>query len=70
MFSANVDSFFDVPVADAFVDDDTNSGFGYVVDDAGFAVVDLVRHAEGSQNRRAQEAIVRGLTLFGQRHWL
>lgn len=42
MLNANVDALFDVAVADAFVDDDADSGFGDIVDNACFSVVHLV----------------------------
>jgi hypothetical protein len=42
MLDADVDALFHVAVADLLVEDDTNGGFGYVVDDAGFAVIDFV----------------------------
>ena len=45
MLNPHVDTLFDVAVADAFVDDDTDGGFGYVVDNTSFAVVDFVGHA-------------------------
>lgn len=45
MLNADVDSLLDVPVADSLVDYDAHCGFGDIVDDAGFAVVNFVRHA-------------------------
>ncbi len=45
MLNAHVDTLFDIAVTDALVDDDTDGGFGHVVDDTSFAVVDFVRHA-------------------------
>ena len=45
MLDANIDSFFDIAITNAFVNDDPNCRFCYVVDNAGFAVVDLMRHA-------------------------
>ena len=45
MFNADVDSLLDVPVADSLVDYDAHGGFGDVVDDAGFTMVNFVRHA-------------------------
>lgn len=45
MLNADVDSFLNVPVSNTFVDDDADGRFRYVVNDAGFAVVDLMRHA-------------------------
>lgn len=45
MLDTDVDSFFDVTVPDALVDDDADGGFGYVVDDACISVVDFVGHA-------------------------
>lgn len=46
MLDADVDTFLNIPVSHALVDDDSNSGFSHVVDDTGFAVVDFMRHAE------------------------
>lgn len=45
MLDADIDSLLDVPVADSLVDYDAHCGFGDIVDDAGFAVVNFVRHA-------------------------
>ena len=45
MLDADIDSLFDVSVTNSFVDYDTDGGFGHVVDDSGFAVVDFVGHA-------------------------
>lgn len=45
MLGADVDSFFDVAVADTLVDDDADGGFGDIVDDARLAVVDLAGHS-------------------------
>ena len=45
MLNADIDSLFDVSVTDSFVDYDANGGFGHIVDDAGFTVVDFVGHA-------------------------
>lgn len=44
VFNADVDALLDVAVSDLTVEDDTDSGLGYVVDNAGLSVVDLVRH--------------------------
>ena len=46
MFDANIDALLDVSITDTLVDDDANSGLGDIVDDAGFAVVDFVRHPD------------------------
>ena len=45
MFYPDIDSLFDVSIADALVDDDSNSGLGDVVDYTCLAMVYLVRHA-------------------------
>ena len=45
MFDPHVDALLHVPVADLLVENDTDGGLGYVVDDAGLAVVDFVGHA-------------------------
>lgn len=45
MLNADIDSLLDVPVADSLVDYDTHGGFGDIVDDAGFTVVNFMRHA-------------------------
>lgn len=42
MLDANIDTLFDIAVADTFVDDDADSGFGDIVDNACFSVVHLV----------------------------
>lgn len=47
MFNADVDSFLYVSVSNALVDYNADSGFGDVIDDTGFAVVDFVGHAGG-----------------------
>ena len=44
VLDAHVNSLFDVAIADTLVDDHADGGFGDVVDDASFAVVDFVRH--------------------------
>lgn len=45
MLDTDVDSLLDVSIADSLVDYDAHCGFGDIVDDAGFAVVNFVRHA-------------------------
>lgn len=42
VFDMDVEVFFDVVVFDFFVDDDVDGGFGDVVDDVSFVVVDFV----------------------------
>ena len=49
MLDADVDSLLNVPVANTLVYYDSHCGFGDIVDDAGFAVVDFVWHAEQYQ---------------------
>ena len=44
MLYSNVDTLLEVSVADFLVDDDTDGGFCYVVDDACLAVVDFEWH--------------------------
>lgn len=45
MLDPQIHALLDVPIADFLVEDDADGGLGDVVDDAGFAVVDFVRHA-------------------------
>lgn len=45
MLDADIDSLLDIPVADSLVDYDAYGGFGDIVDDAGFTVVNFMRHA-------------------------
>ena len=45
MLNADIDSLLDVPVANSLVDYDADGGFGDIVDDAGFTVVNFMRHA-------------------------
>lgn len=45
MLGADVDSFFDVAVANTFVNDDADSGFSDIVDNARLAVIDLAWHS-------------------------
>lgn len=45
MLDADIDSFFDVSVADSLVYDDADSGFRDIVNHTGFAMVDFVGHA-------------------------
>lgn len=47
MLDAYVDSFFDIAIADAFVDYNTDCGFSDVVDDASLAVINFVGHSKG-----------------------
>lgn len=42
MLNADIDAFLDVAVADLLVEHHTDGRLGYVVDDAGLAVVDFV----------------------------
>ena len=56
MFDADVDPFFNVPISHALVDDDPDGGFGHVVDDTRFTVIDFVWHAWGSLEWTAIEA--------------
>ena len=45
MLDADIDSFFDVSIADSLVDDDADGGFRDVVNHTGFAMVDFMGHA-------------------------
>ena len=45
MLDADVDSLFDVSITDSLVYYDADGGFGDIVDNTGFAMVDFVRHA-------------------------
>ncbi len=45
MLDADIDSFFDVSITDSFVNYDADGGFGDIVDNTGFAMVDFVGHA-------------------------
>lgn len=45
MLDTNVDTLLDVSVSNTLVDDDSDRGLGHVVNNAGFAMVDLVWHA-------------------------
>lgn len=64
MLDADVDPFLNVPVSHALVDDDPNRGFGHVVDDTGFAVIDFMRHAGEHQQTKAWKARVRRTDPF------
>lgn len=44
MLNSDVHSLLEISIANLLVDDDTNCGFGDIVNDAGLAVVDLERH--------------------------
>ena len=44
MLNSQVHSLLEISVTDFLVDDDSDGGFGHVVNDAGFAVVDFVGH--------------------------
>jgi hypothetical protein len=44
VFNADVDALLHVSVSDLLVEDDSDGGFGDVVDDASLSVVDLVWH--------------------------
>lgn len=45
MLDADVDALLNVSVANSLVDYDSHCGFGDIVNDAGFTVVDFVWHA-------------------------
>lgn len=45
VLDSHVDSLFDVSIADLLVDDDSDCGFGDIVDYTSFSMVDFVRHA-------------------------
>jgi len=44
VFDTDVDALLHVTVSDSLVNDNTNSGFGHVIDHSGLAVVDFVGH--------------------------
>lgn len=44
VFDTDVNALLDVAVADTLVDNDTDRGFGYIINHARLAVVDLVGH--------------------------
>lgn len=46
MLDADIDPFFDIPIADALVYDDTHSRLCDVVDHSSLAMVDFVRHSK------------------------
>lgn len=70
MLDADVDPFLNVPVPDALVDDDPDGGFGHVVDDTGFAMVDFMGHAAEGVRGGGRVGDGDGLTLFAQHRWL
>ena len=45
MLDADIDSLFYVSITDSLVDYDADGGFGDVVDNTGFAMIDFVGHA-------------------------
>ena len=69
MLDANVDPLLDVPIADSFVDYHPDCGFGDIVDDAGFAVVNFVRHTVLIIRNFSDTKQEDMLTLFGQLRW-
>lgn len=46
VFNTDVDALLHVTVSDSLVNDNTNSGFGHVIDHSGLAVVDFVGHTK------------------------
>ena len=45
MLDADIDSLLDVSITDSLVYDDADGGFGHIINDTGFAMVDFVGHA-------------------------
>ena len=66
MLDSEVDSFLDVTVLNLLIDDDTDGALRDVVDDTGFAVVDLVWHTVDGQFRSQLRLFFPSLSKLGE----
>lgn len=75
MLNTDIDTFFDVSVSNALVDDDPDGGFCHVVYNTSLSMIDFVGHAVGDCVRGGGGdgnwlMSGEGLTLFGRHRWL